>query len=107
MRKTIAALTISATLIVTACSTGPRISPADMAPPIPGHLLVHPQDPPRVQRSTDPKTGAASMNGAEAIGSIEGLYDYVGALKTQLDGLIDAVAARDAPPPAKRKRRLF
>ena len=91
-------------LTVSACSTGPKISPADMQATIPAHLLVHPQNPPKVQRTTDPKTGAASMNGGDATVSINDLYAYIGGLKGQLDALIDEVVARDAPPAPKKHR---
>lgn len=65
---------------------------------------MHPLSPPKVQRTTDAKSGAESMTGKDATGSLTQLYDYVGALKAQLDALIDAVTARDAPPPPKKRR---
>lgn len=103
MHKAVTALILSSTLTLMACAGGPSLSPADTTPPIPGHLLVHPQDPPKVQRTTDPATGKASMTGGDATQSMTGLYDYIGAIKGQLDSLIDAVLARDSKPVPKKR----
>lgn len=48
------------------------------------------------------------MTGGDATTSMTELYDYIGAIKGQLDGLINAVISRDQPPPPKKKRhKLF
>jgi hypothetical protein len=53
-------------------------------------------------------TGKTSITGGQATMGIALLYDYAGALKGQLDSLINAVVARDgAPPPKKKRHRLF
>lgn len=68
---------------------------------------MHPQDPPKVQRSTN-AAGKVVMTGGDATTSMTELYDYIGAIKGQLDGLINAVISRDQPPPPKKKRhKLF
>jgi hypothetical protein len=72
---------------------------------IPAHLLVKPGPAPAIPRTTDPKTGEQKIDGAQVVTGVASLYDYVGAIKGQLDALIDAVAARDAPPPAKTRKR--
>lgn len=47
------------------------------------------------------------MTGGNAMVSMTDLYAYIGALKGQLDGLIDAVVAKDAAPAPKRKHKFF
>jgi hypothetical protein len=47
------------------------------------------------------------MNGADAESTISGLYDYIGSVVGQLDALIDAELARQAPPAKPKKRHLF
>lgn len=74
---------------------------------MPAHLLVHPSDPPKVQRTTDPATSKTSMTGGEATVSMTDLYAYIGTIKSQLDGLIDAVVARDVARPPKKRHKLF
>jgi hypothetical protein len=91
-----------------ACSTAHVPPPAVTQAAIPARLLVHPTEAPEVPRTVDPVTGKTSITGGQATMGIALLYDYAGALKGQLDSLINAVVARDgAPPPKKKRHRLF
>jgi hypothetical protein len=68
---------------------------------------VKPGPAPEIERSPDPATGQPTVSGEQAITGFAALYDYIGAVLGQLNSLIDAEKAREAPPPAKKKRRLF
>lgn len=69
---------------------------------------MKPEAVPEIPRTTNPATGKPTIDGGKAVIGILSLYDYAGAIKGQLEALIDSVVARDAPPEKpRRKLHLF
>jgi hypothetical protein len=60
-----------------------------------------------VETTVDPATHRETVSGEQALTGFAALYDYIGGVVGQLNSLIDAVQARDAAPPPKKKRHLF
>lgn len=53
------------------------------------------KDVPQIPRTVDPKTGKATISGADALAGASALYDFAGDVLGQLNALIDAVTARE------------
>lgn len=74
---------------------------------IPARLLADPAPLPEMPRTADPVTGKLTITGTQCLTGAADLYDVAGAIRGQLTELIAVEKARQAQPPAKKKRKLF